>query len=175
MNESESKQIREENYHLLKARRILLDTRQGSDLLYQEKNYQSLYESLSDSEVREIANVDLTLFTLTCDPGDFKDIVATEIDYGGMSDEERILYECNLLILTNRWQRSIGKFPNEILYNTKTNLFAALSKLSFTQIQALARAGSCLSKIVIAPQTFEKLVMNPHMSSEDRLCTLLVG
>ncbi|MEQ6436319.1 hypothetical protein V8Z74_14995 [Comamonas sp. w2-DMI] len=175
MNDFESKQIREENYHLLKARRILLDTRKGSDLLYQEKNYQSLYESLSDAEVREIAEVDLTLFALTCDPSDFKDIAAPEIYYAEMSVEERILYECNLLILTNRWQRSIAKFPNEILYNTKSNLFTALSKLTFTQIQALARKGTCLSKIVISPQAFEKFVLNPQMTIEERRCTLLVG
>nr|WP_158387177.1 hypothetical protein [Comamonas testosteroni] len=175
MNSVEIKQIEEENYHLLKARSMLLDSDGGHLMLGHEAAYHRLYESLSDEEIREIANVDFSLFTINVDPSDLKDIVSREVSYKQMSDTDKLVYESNLLVLVNRWQKSITKHPNEINYATKRSVYESLSKLTFTELQVVARRNKLLTKIVITDERLSYMLTYSDLPRAERNRIIVTG
>ena len=175
MNAVEVKQIEEENYHLLKARRMLLDSDGGHQLLSHEAAYHRLYESLSDEEIREIAKVDFSMFALNVDPSDLRDIVSKEISFRSMVDAEKLVYESNLLVLANRWQKSITKHPNEINYTTKRSVYEAISKLTFTEIQVVARRNKLLTKIVITDERLNFMLNYSDLPRSERNRIIVTG
>lgn len=175
MNAVEVKQIEEENYHLLKARRILLDSNGGHQLLSHEVAYQKLYESFSDEEICQLAKVDFPLFTLNVDPSDLRDVVARELFYPYLDDTDMLVYESNLLVLGNRWQKSITKHPNEIQFHTKRNIFEALSRLTFTELQVVARRNKLLTKIVISDDALHHMLLNTDLPREERNRIIVTG
>lgn len=175
MHEVEARQIEEENRHLLKARALLLETKEGHLLFGQEAGYQEMYETLADEEISAIASVDFPLFVLNIDPAELRDVVADDLNFTQRTNAETILYECNLLILTNRWQKSNQKSPPEILFHTKQQIYEALSKLSFTQLQSVARRNKLLSKIVVTTNAFERMVYFESLTRDERNCLIVTG
>ena len=175
MNAIEVKQIEEENYHLLKARTMLLDSNGGHQLLSHESAYHRLYESLADEEIREISKVDFSLFSLNVDPSDLRDIVSREICYRVMSDADKLVYESNLLVLVNRWQKSITKNPNEINYSTKRNIYEPLANLTFTELQVVARRNKLLTKIVITDERLKFMLNYSDLPRSERNRIIVTG
>lgn len=174
MSNLEVKQIEEENKQLLKARRLLLDSRDGEKLLASEKLYVPTYQSLSDHDVKRIGEVDFPLFTIDVELAEVRDSVATDLRLSEMRQEDRIIYEANLLILLNRWQKSLKKNPDEIRFNTKLPLFSALSKLTLLQVQTIARRSTLISKICISKSSFEKLTYE-QLSRDSKNCIIVNG
>ncbi|WP_131326276.1 hypothetical protein [Comamonas thiooxydans] len=175
MNAVEVKQIEEENYHLLKARCMLLDSTGGHQLVSHEASYHSLYESLSDEEIRELSRVDFSLFSLNIDPSDLRDIVSNEINYKTMDDTERLVYESNILILSNRWQKAITKHPNEINFTTKRSVYEALARLTFSELQVVARRNKLLTKIVITDEKLKHMLLFSDMRRDERNRIIVTG
>ena len=171
----EGRQIEEENYHLLKTRRLILDTQDGNRYLGNEVAFHELYASLSDEEISKLSKVDFPIFTLTCGPSELRDVVAKEVNYTILTESDRVLYEANILILANRWQRALAKDPNEILFNTKHQINECLGKLTYTQLQTVARRSLMHSRISISFNALNRMVMNTEMSREERNCVLIAG
>ena len=92
-----------------------------------------------------------------------------------MVDAEKLVYESNLLVLANRWQKSITKHPNEINYTTKRSVYEAISKLTFTEIQVVARRNKLLTKIVITDERLSYMLTYSDLPRAERNRIIVTG
>lgn len=166
MSDFQYRQIVEENTQMLRARRSLLDARDGALLFQEEKQTHHLYESLSDMDIATVGDADFPLFSLQLNPADMRDVVPGRSSFSFRTEEDLIIYEANMLFLLNRWQKANEKYPDEVRFNTKKSQYDSLKKLTVSQLQALSNRGRLISRLCVSPKTLEALIINPYTRAE---------